>query len=137
MAYTLRKVEYFYIEAPNTVGQGAKILDNLREAGVNLLAFSGFPSGRKVQLDFVPEDSAKLRAVVRKMKLKLSAKKSGFLLRGDDRPGALVEILEKLADAKISVTAMDAVTSGDGRFGAIFWVKPKDVAKAAKLLGAK
>jgi hypothetical protein len=32
---------------------------------------------------------------------------------------------------------MDAVTSGKGRFGAIFWVKPKLVSKAAKLLGAR
>jgi len=31
---------------------------------------------------------------------------------------------------------MDAVAGG-GRFGAIFWVKPKKVAKAAKLLRAK
>ena len=46
-------------------------------------------------------------------------------------------ILDKLATAKINVTAFDAVTSGDGRFGAIFWVKPENVAKAARLLAAK
>jgi hypothetical protein len=46
-------------------------------------------------------------------------------------------ILDKLAAARINVTAIDAVTSGDGRFGAIFWVKPESVARAAKLLGAK
>jgi len=46
-------------------------------------------------------------------------------------------VLQKLSDARINLTAMDAVTSGDGRFGAIFWVKPKAVAKAARVLGAK
>jgi hypothetical protein len=32
---------------------------------------------------------------------------------------------------------MDAVTAGAGRYGAIFWVKPKSVAKAARLLRAR
>ena len=35
------------------------------------------------------------------------------------------------------MTAVDAVTGGKGRFGAIFWVKPNAVAKAAKALGAQ
>jgi hypothetical protein len=28
------------------------------------------------------------------------------------------------------------VTAGEGRYGVIFWVKPKDVVKTTKLLGA-
>lgn len=136
MAQTLRKVDYFYVETPNTAGQGSQIMAALRDAGINLLAFSGFPSGRKVQLDFVPVDPAQFKAAAKKMKLKLSLKKTGFLVQGDDKVGALTDILSKLAEAKINVTALDAVTAGEGRFGAIFWVKPKDVAKTAKLIGA-
>jgi hypothetical protein len=34
------------------------------------------------------------------------------------------------------MTALDAVTAGAGRYGAMFWVKPRDVAKAARILGA-
>ena len=71
------------------------------------------------------------------MGLKLSAKKSGFLYQGDDRVGAMTHLFDKLAAAKINLIAVDAVTSGKGRFGAIFWVKPEAVAKTAKLLGAK
>jgi len=137
MADRLRKVDYFYVTVPNTAGQGAKVLSGLAAAGVNLLAFSGFPSGGKGQLDLIPESSAKLRRAAKKMKLKLSPRKSGFLLQGTDRVGAMTKTLKTLADAKINVTAMDAVTSGDGRFAAIFWVKPKKVAKAAKLLRAR
>jgi len=137
MSDTLRKVEYFYASIPNTPGQGAKIMAGLATAGVNLLAFSGFPSGRRAQLDLVPEDSAKLKSAAKAMGIKLSVKKSGFLLTGDDRVGAMTGILDKLAAAKINVTAFDAVASGGGRFGAIFWVKPDKVARAAKLLGAK
>ena len=137
MAQTLRKIGYFSVETPHTAGQGSRILAALRDARVNLLAYSGFPSGRKAQLNFVPAEPAKFKAVARKIKLKISPKKVAFLLQGSDKVGALTGVLSKLAKAKINLTALEAVVAGGGRFGAIFWVKPKNVAKTAKLLHAK
>ena len=137
MSDRVRQVDYFYVTVPNTAGQGAKVLAGLAKHGVNLLAFSGFPSGKgKGQLDLVPESAQSLKQAAKKLKLKLSKRKSGFLLQGSDRVGAMTKTLEILATNKINVIAMDAVAGG-GRFGAIFWVRPKKVAKAAKLLGAK
>lgn len=133
---TLRKMDYFSIQTANKPGEGARLLKGLKNANVNLLAFTGFPNGRRAQIDFIPENTAALKAVAKKMDLKLGSKKTVFLLQGEDRVGALAEVFETLGAAKINVTAMDAVVTGEGRFGAIFWVKPKDVAKAAKLLGA-
>src|SRR5438128_682034 len=137
MADNVRKVDYYYVTVPDTPGQGAKVLSGLAAEGINLLAFSGFPSGRKGQLDLIPEDSAAFKRAAKKLKLQLSPRKTGFLLQGEDRVGAMTSVLETLAAAKINITAMDAITSGNGRFGAIFWVKPEAVAKAAKLIGAR
>jgi hypothetical protein len=137
MSNTLRRVDYFYVMVPNRAGQGARIMAALAKEGVNLLAFSGFPSGGKTQLDLMPENGAKFRKAAKKLGLKVSKRKTGFLYHADDRVGAMTGILAKLAAAKINVTAIDAVGSGKGRFGAIFWVKPTAVAKAAKALGAK
>ena len=134
---TLRKVDYFYVMIPNTAGQGAKVLAGLAAEGVNLLAFSGFPSGGKGQLDLIPENSVKFRRAAKRLKLKISKRKTGFLVHGDDRVGAMGKVLSALATARINVTAMDAITAGKGRFGAIFWVKPKSVAKASRLLSAR
>lgn len=135
MSDTVRKVDYFYVVLPDKPGEGAKVLSALAAEGINLLAFSAFPSARKSQLDLVPEDSAAFKVAAKKLKLKLSPRKAGFLLQGDDRVGAMNETLDKLASAKINVTAMDAIASGSGRYGAIFWVKPEAVARAAKALG--
>ena len=66
MAESIRKVQYFYVMAPDKPGEGARALQTLRDAGVNLLAFSGFPAGKRAQLDFIPEDPAAFRAVARK-----------------------------------------------------------------------
>jgi len=68
--------------------------------------------------------------------LQLSPKKTGFLIQGEDRVGAVADIVGKLAAANVNVTAMDAVCAGEERYGAILWVKAPDVRKAAKALGA-
>jgi hypothetical protein len=136
MADTIRIAQYFYVETPNQPGVGASMLAALRDAGVNLLAFSGFPSGRKAQLDFVPENAEAFRAAARAAKWKLVGPKKVFLISGADRPGAVAELLQRLAQAKINVTAVDAVCAGGGAYGAILWVDQRNVARAAKLLGA-
>jgi len=137
MAEEIRKVAYFAMDVPDKPGEGARVLGLLADAGVNLLAFSGFPRGRKAQLDFVPEDAKAFTAAARKLKLKIRPKKFAFLVQGQDRKGAAAELVKTLAEKQINVTAMDAVSSGEGRYGAILWVKPGDVNKAAKTLGAK
>ncbi len=136
MADTIRKLAYFALQAPDKPGEGARILEALRGAGVNLVAFSGFPSGRKAQIDLVPEDAAALKAAAKHLKLKLGAAKTCFVIHGDDRVGALTDTFARLAEAKIGIVASQAVTAGMGRYGAIFWVKPRDANKTAKLLSA-
>ena len=49
---------------------------------------------------------------------------------------AVAHVLGTLAEKKINVTAIDAVSAGAGRYGAILWVAAKDMNKAAKALGA-
>jgi len=132
----VRKVAYFVMDVPNRPGEGVRVLEALANAGVNLLAFSGFPSGRKTQLDFIPEDVAVFKKAVKTAKIKTRAQKFGFLVQGRDRKGAVADVLKILSEKKINVTAIDAVSAGGGRYAVILWVKPKDVNKAAKTLGA-
>ena len=135
MADTIKRVEYFYVQVPNKPGEGARILTALQEAGINLLVFSGFPDGRGSQLDFVPADPAAFQQFAKQAKWKLTGPKRAFLISGEDRAGAMAELHKRLAAAKINVTAIDAVCAGEGRYGAILWVTPRDFSKAAKLLG--
>jgi len=91
MAHKIKKVSYFTMDVADKPGEAARILQGLSQAGVNLLAFSGFPSGRRAQLDFVPEDPASFRKATTRAKLKVQLKKTGFLVQGDDRPGAVAQ----------------------------------------------
>ena len=119
-------------------GEAAAALAALRDAGVNLLAFTGFPTGAgKAQLDFVSEDIAGVKRVARERGWRLSPPKKAFVFHGKDAVGACHRQLRKLARRGINVTAVDAVTAGRGRYGMILWVKPKDHARAARALGAR
>jgi hypothetical protein len=137
MSDTIRKVDYYSTQISNKPGEAFKVLSTLASAGIDLLAFSGFPRGRRSQIDVVPEDGRKFNAAARKAGFAFNPKKTGFVIQGDDRPGALADEMRALAEAGVNVTAVDAVAAGAGRFGAILWVKPEDVRKAAKLLRAK
>lgn len=137
MAEVVRRVEYYYTEVPNRAGGGAKVLTALKAEGVNLIALNGFPtSARRAQLDFVPSSARALRAAARKTGIELTGPKTAFLIQGDDRVGAVANIVSKLGKAGLNVVAMNAVAAGQRRYGAILWVKPRNVDKAARILGA-
>ena len=132
----IRRIDYYYASVPDKAGEGARILAALQQAGVNLIGISAFPHGaRRSQLDLIPEDAATFTKAARALGLKLSAKKSGFLIQGDDRPGAVADVLRRLADVHINVTSVQVFCAGSGRYGGMFWVKAPDLRKAAKALG--
>ncbi|MBI3629833.1 MAG: hypothetical protein HY217_09705 [Candidatus Rokubacteria bacterium] len=137
MAEMVKRVDYFYIQVPDKPGEGARALSVLQEAGVNLLAFSGFPEGRRAQLDFVPEDPAAFKQAAKAAGWKVTGPKRAFLVQGEDRVGAIADIVHKLSEAGVNIVAIDAVCAGGSRFGAILWVDPRAFVRAGKLLGAQ
>jgi hypothetical protein len=134
----VRRVSYCYLTVPHRAGQGAEVLGALKDAKVNLLAYSGFPAKRgEAQLDLVARGVGPIKRVARSNGWRVSKVKKAFLIQGQDRVGAVHRHIRKLADAKINVTAADAVCAGQGRFGLLLWVKGTDYARAARALKAK
>ena len=134
----VRKVSYVDLRVPARAGRGAKVLGALNQAGVNLLGVTGFPErGGKAQIDLMTNDLAAVRRVAKKQGWRISKAKKGFVIQGRDRVGAVYRHVKKLADKKINVTAVDAVSAGKGQFGMLLFVKPKDYARAARALAAR
>jgi hypothetical protein len=137
MADTVRGVDYYYVTVPDAPGEGQRILSALKDSGVNLLAFLGFPlGGGQSQIDLVPEDAESLREAAEQAGVTLSEAKRALLIQGDDRVGAVADTLAKLAQADVNVTAAAATGAGSGRYGMIVWVAPADYERAADVLGA-
>src|SRR5258705_13888845 len=101
MSDTIRPVDYFYVTVADKPGEGLRVLSELRREGVNLLSFLAFPAGRgKSQVDLIPEDVELLKKAAKSGGLKLSDRKRAFLVQGDDRPGAVAEVVAKLSAPK-------------------------------------
>jgi hypothetical protein len=134
---TVRKVQYFSIHVPNAPAKAFGVLSLLVSSGVNLLGCSGVQRGRRAQIDVIPEDTRRFKQAVKKAGLEFTPEKSGFLIQGDDRPGALADHLSKLGAKGINVTGIDALSAGERRWGAIIWVDEEEVRRASRMLGAK
>ena len=137
MADMVRGVEYYYVTVSDEPGEGQRILSALKDSGVNLAAFLGFPlGGGRSQLDLVPENPESLKEAAERAGVTLSEARRAFLIQGDDRVGAVAENTAKLAEANINLAAAAATGAGSGRYGMVLWVAPADYQRAADALGA-
>jgi len=136
MAHTIRRVEYFHTTVHDRPGEALRFLTALADLGVNLVAFTVIPSGlHETQLTVFPSETPSFTDQSERVGFAIEGPHQALLVQGEDAPGALVEIHERLFDAGINVHAATGVSGGDGRFGYILQVRPSDFERAAAVLG--
>ena len=133
----IHRVDYFYFWLDDRPGEGTRVLGILKEARVNLLSFTAFPSGGgKAQLTVIPERPDDLMAAAKVAGLHLAGRKVCFFVQGDDHVGAAHDVLRRLADAGINCVAANGCAAPGGTFGLVIFVKPVDVPDAERVLRA-
>jgi hypothetical protein len=136
MAFKIRRVDYFYTTVKDQPGEGYRLLSQLADQGVNLLALTAVPIGPlHTQLTIFPEDKRTLEAAAAKAGLPLDGPHPAFLVQGDDKLGALASIHERLYEEDVNVYASSGVTDGRGSYGYVLYVRPDKYETAAKALG--
>ena len=136
MPDVIRRVDYFSTTIRDRPGEGYKLLAQLADMGLNLLAFTAVPVGpTQTQLTLFPEDSGKMESAAQRSGMKLEGPHPAFLVQGDDQLGALAGIHQELYRADVNIYASSGVTDGRGSFGYIIYVRPEDYDRAAAVLG--
>jgi hypothetical protein len=136
MSVSVSRVEYFHTTVRDRPGEAYRLLSELAGAEVNLLAFNAVPvGGAQTQLVLFPERPDMLVRTAERSGLVLTGPHRAFLIRGDDRLGALAELHMKLYDANLNVYASNGVTDGRGGFAYVLYVKTEDYERAAHQLG--
>jgi len=131
-----RRIQYFYATVKDEPGAAYRALTQLASGEVNLLAFQAIPFGPGVtQLVLFPENVERLAHAAETTGIVLVGPHNAFLVQGTDRLGVLVELHEKLSEARVNVYASYGVTDGRGGYGYVFFVRPEDYERAAGVLG--
>ena len=136
MAFTIRRIDYYYANVRDEFGAASNALSQLAERGVNLLAFTAVPSGTNLaQFALFPDDSGRLVAEANAAGLPLDGPYRALLVQGDDELGALASVHARLLEARVDIYASSGVTDGRGAFGYVVYVREGQFEQAASALG--
>jgi predicted amino acid-binding ACT domain protein len=136
MAFTIRRVDYFYTTVEDKPGAAYRLLSQLAELGINLVALTAVPVGpMRAQLTLFPADTARFRNAAKQANLSLDGPHRALLVQGDDALGAVADVHEKLADAGVNVYASTGVSNERGSYGYVVYVRPEEFEQAAQSLG--
>jgi len=120
MADAWKTFTNFAVSLPNRPGELARFSERLRDANINLIGLWGYAPGQEEPwISCVPESPEAFRNFASLAGLDCEEGKAMYL-SADDRPGALVRTLRRIAEAGINIDAIESVASGD-RFGCFIW----------------
>ena len=100
------------------------------------MAFSAVPYGpHHAQLTIFPDNADNMVRAAEALGLPLIGPQHALLVQGDDQLGALASIHVKLEKEGVEVYASSGVTTGQGHFGYVIYVKEEHHEVAAWALG--
>ena len=135
MAFSVRPIQYFYVNSHDELGAAYRVLSAFAERGVNLLAFTAVPSGEdRAQFALFPEDPSQFAAEARNARIEVEGPHHALFVHGDDALGRLAGIHERLLKAGVDVYASSGVSDGRGSFGYVVYVREDQFEKAAEAL---
>lgn len=130
----ISREKFFSVSVKDQVGSLARVTAHLMDSGVEMSGVWGFGIGQgRANILAVPRDVQRFQEVAGDAGWHIT-EGACFRLEGEDRPGALVEILNSIADHDVNLHAVDAI-SLDGVFGCYIWAEDEDVEVIAQVLG--
>lgn len=128
----MSKVVQLVLNLESKSGILANVCGVLAAAGINILGlWTSETSTGKGKLRFVVADAAKAEAALKAAKLR-SGREDAICLSLADRPGAMAEAAQRLAQAKINIKCAYATTTGGGQAAVVLTVS--NVEKALAVL---
>ncbi len=129
-------VTYFKTTLEDKPGTLLAVVREMKSKKIGLVALWGYGTQPgQGELYCIPKNPDKYRNAYRSF-APSAEEGSGIFVKGSDKTGALVKTLEAITKEGINITAVHAVAAG-GNYGSFIRVAQEDMAKTAKILGAK
>jgi hypothetical protein len=126
----MAKATQITVAAQSKPGVLAKVSRALAQAGVNIVAICAGESAGRGKIRLIVSDGARAKAALAAAKIRC-AEEAALLLSLDDRPGALAEVAERLAAAKINIKCAYATVGSGGKVQVVVVVANPDKAERA------
>ena len=135
MAYEILQIEYYNITVNGQITDAAKLLATIAGTGVDFHAFKAIPlEPNRTRFTLFAKDSSKMIEGANKSGLKLDGPYSALLIKGDEKPGALADIYEKLSRAGIQVNEASGIAHINAGYGVILYLNQEDCSRAIAAL---
>jgi len=132
MGRSIRRVTAAVMQVKDEVGELHRVLTVLKEAGINMMAVAS-QRRRGTALMAIPENVNAVRELAADQGVHLTTRQV-FLIEGDDRVGALVDITKAVSDAGINIEDIAALSAAR-RYAAVITFADADLEAASKALG--
>jgi len=129
----MSRVTQIVVALQNKPGTLAKLCSTLRDAEVNISAVDGDVIAGRGKVRLLVDNLDKAKDALKAAKIRFSEEEA-IAIELDNRPGALGEVAQKLAQAKINIKYAYATTPG-GSTKATVILAVSDVAKALGVIG--
>lgn len=128
-----QRVTEFVVRLPHKAGELARLVAQLREADVGMLAFWGPTVGRRADgVHCIPENAGQFRNFATSAELAVWEEPC-FWLTERFKGGNLVASLDLIAGAGINIELIQAMAY-QGQFGCFIWVATEDESKLEAIL---
>ena len=134
MEKAVKRIPVHCVEIEDKPGSLQKLRAQSNLSGVDFLCLSAFSCGENRGQAFVSAKDPKVFGAFAKEAGLDVTKAAGFLLDGEDHPGAAAEVLTGLAESDISGLCGSAMVFG-GKYQLFVVVDTKNADQAEKLLG--
>ena len=129
----IERKTYFVISTEDRPGQLARFSKRMSEHELNLEAVWSFGTGRgNAEIVAIPWNPHGFRRIANEVGW-VFREGNCFHLTGEDRPGALSDTLDRIAQEGVNLHAVDAMGFG-ARYSAYVWCDEKDVETLRKVL---
>jgi hypothetical protein len=127
------RVTQIAVTLQNKPGTLAQLCSTLRDAGVNISAVVASEIRGRGKVRLLVDSPDKAKDALKAAKIRFSEEEA-IAIELDNKPGALGEVAEKLAQARINIRYAYATTSEGSAKATVVMAVP-DVAKALGILG--
>jgi len=127
------KVTHLVLNLQSKPGVLANLAGILGKAGVNIEGICAVETAGRGKIRLMVSDLARAEAALKAAKIRFGHEE-GISIALENRPGALAEVAEKVAKAKVNIKCVYATTTGAGQAAIVMAVS--NLPKAAAALGA-